>query len=660
MNEDYGISTMRFPETVRQRTGMYLNSPNHCIEEIIDNSIDEFTAGFAKRIKVTVEAVEGQLYPTITVLDDGRGIPTQPSRDRDFLGRSQAEQALETLHAGGKFGTASGYKVATSGLNGVGASCVNAVSTSFIATIYHHGTRTVLQYAKGLLQTKSVEEPISDKELQGTEIRFILDETVWPDNQYLLPELRNRLQQLTYLNPGLEITYVTAEGTEVFVHEKGLLDYYRHLTARKAMLADKAPQKDAKKAVGEAKPMEPIHVHKVVKNPKPKADVPDNDITVEVIFGYSEEYTNQVLGFVNFIATSGGDHYAGFNRAVGQAIMSFFKESNDYKNLLKDLKNEDCREGIIGIINIKVMAPRFDGQAKQSIMMPEVQSAVYSSVVEEFRNYLELHPDFVALLADKLEVAVRSRIAAKKAREGERKKKKILEGGNPGKLAACSSKKPEECSLYLVEGDSAAGSAIQGRDSRTQAILPVFGKILNTEKSREVDVVSNDKLMEVVKALRCGIGADFDITKLRYHKIIIMADADVDGFHISTLWITFFYRHMPELIKQGHLYIALSPIYRVTETVGKQEKNYYFFDDEELANFESKHKTSVSYIKGLGELQPIQLWESTMDPEKRRLIQVTVDDGELAHDAISKCMGDDVAVRKLFIMQEADFEKAVV
>lgn len=635
--EQAEITVLRFPENVRRRKEMYLIDPNHCIYEIIDNAVDEFNAGYASAMDVRIERVGTSSFERVTIWDNGRGIPTAPSRDPEHVGETQAEVALGNLTAGGKFDAASGYKTVTSGLHGVGASCVNATSQSFEAVIYHEGTRTTLNYEFGILKTKAIHEPISDKYKHGTRISFILDNQLWQGESFALDIIHHRLQQLTFLNPGLKITYTANDKTEELYHPAGLDDYYTALAGTKELL--------------EAKP---VRLTRRVDDPEVGA------IDLDFVFGYSKAYSTEVYGFVNGVATTGGDHYVGFNNAVKTAVTSFFNDNDKYKKLAKELTTEDTREGLVAIFSVKVMYPKFEGQSKLSIKMPQVRSAVYNVVLEGFKSYLEQYPTFVKALAEKLEKAFKSRQAAKRARDAARGvKNALVDSSLPGKLAACSSKKPEECSLYIVEGDSAAGSAIQGRDSKTQAILPVFGKVLNTEKSRPEEAVNNSKLLDVVKAMRCGIGKDFNLSKLRYHKIIIMADSDVDGYHISCLWITFFYRFMPEIITNGHLYIALSPLYRVTEYVGKKEVNHYFFDDEELAAFKTKNRTHIAYIKGLGELQPKQLWESTMDPEHRRLIRVTVSEAEMASRAIEKCMGSDVDVRRQFILNNADFEKAL-
>ena len=630
------ITLLRFPDNVRLRKEMYLYSPNHCIQEIVDNSVDEFNAGRAKHINVKITDSPGQKFPVVSVADDGGGIPTSKSKDPDHKGETQAEVALGNLTAGGKFGTKDGYKTITSGLHGVGASCVNAVSNIFDATIYHNKTITILNYEKGILKSKAVEKPYGFSPETGTTITFALDDTLWGDESYDLDAMKKRLKQLSYLNPGLEIKYEYNGKAETYLHEAGLTEYYSDITSAKDMLN-----------------AEPINITKVVND----ADV--GDIHVNIVLGYSSGYSNDTYAFVNSVATSGGDHIIGLNQGVARAINVYYGDNVKYKNLIKNITADDCREGLLAFVSIKVMYPKFEGQSKNSVKMPQVRTAVYNSVVEELKLYLDQHPSFVKALAEKLERAAKSRIAAKRARDAMRQAKSAVESSLPGKLAACSSKKPEECSIYIVEGDSAAGSAIQGRDPKTQAILPVFGKILNSSKAREDEVLKSEKMIDVVKALKCGIGKTFDISKLRYHRIVIMADQDVDGFHISCLWITFFYTFLPELLRNGHIYIQLSPLYRVTEYIGKQEVNHYFFDDDELAKFSSKYKTSTSYIKGLGELQPKQLWESTMCPETRRLIQVTEADAENALKAIDICMGDNVNIRREFIMHCADFSKVV-
>lgn len=637
--EQAQITVLKYPDNVRLRKEMYLINPDHCFYEIIDNSVDEFSAGRCKNINITVED-SGSVFPRITVEDNGGGIPTTLSKDPDHKGEIDAFVAMTTLSAGGKFQQEGSYSTNTSGLHGVGASCVNAVSNDFSVTIYHDKTKTKLTFEKGISKTKSINKPF-DKDIHGTTVSFILDDELWKDETFNFDIIKRRLKQLSYLNPGLKISYkntIENQKEEIeYFHEKGLGEYYTDITATKNMLDSN-----------------PIVIEKTVNNKEV------GDIYINIALGYSSGYSSEIYSFVNNVNTSGGDHVTGFNAGIAKAITSYISSNEKYKSLNKILTSEDTREGLIALISVKVISPKFEGQSKASIKMPEVRNAVNSVVYDEVKLYLEQHPSFSKLLADKLEKATKARIAAKRAREAIRNAKSTLDSSLPGKLSACSSKKPEESEIYLVEGDSAAGSAVQARDSKTQAILPVFGKILNTEKSREDEVLNNTKLLDVIKALKCGIGKTFDIDKIRYHKIIIMADADVDGAHITNLWITFFFRFMPEVIKKGYLYIAVSPLYRVTEKVNKEEIFSYYYDDKSLAEYESCHSSyHVSYIKGLGELQPNQLWDSTMDPKKRHMIKINIEDAEEASKMIELCMGAEVDPRKNFILEKADFTKVV-
>ena len=634
------ITVLKFPHNVRLRKEMYLINPDHCVYEIIDNAVDEFSAGRCTKIKMSVlGSSDENKFPVIMICDNGGGIPTTMKEDAEGVMRSQLEIALGSLSSSGKYGKAGGYTTVTSGLHGVGASCVNAVSEFFVADVYSNDLYSAISWEKGIKTKEILNEPLKTKsDEKGTHITFQLDRDLWKDEIFNFDIIKRRLKQLSYLNPGLQIEYsnVDTKEYEFYYHKEGLIEYFKDLTKNKDML-DK----------------EPIMINKVIEDNELGA------VTLNIAFGYSNGYTSEEYGFVNNVTTQSGDHVIGFNAGIAKALMSFFELSDKHKNLSKNVTSEDCREGLIALISVKVMSPKFEGQSKASIKMPGIRAIVNKTVSEEFKDYLEKTPSFVKAISDKIEKAIKARVAAKKAREAIRNAKNTLESSLPGKLMACSSKKPEECELYVVEGDSAAGSAEQGRDSKTQAILPVFGKILNTEKSHEADVLNNGKLLDVVKALKCGIGKNFDINKLRYHKIILMADADVDGSHISTLWVTFFYRHMPEIIKNGYLYIALSPIYRVTEKVGKKETHHYFYNDEELNKYSTKNPYHISYIKGLGELQPEQLWESTMNPETRRMVRVNIVDEETDTEAVEVCMGNNVESRKKFILEKADFTKVV-
>lgn len=641
--EQAQITSLKFPDNVRLRKEMYLIDPNHCIYEIIDNAVDEYSAGRCNEISVDISKVdENEKFPFIIIKDNGGGIPTTMKEDAEGNMRSQLEIALGSLSSSGKYGREGGYTTVTSGLHGVGASCVNAVSDIFIADVYSTDNKySAIKWHKGIKESETLNKDcVVTSQTKGTTISFRLDKDLWKDEQFDFDIIKRRLKQLSYLNPGLMIKYLNCnENTtdhDIYIHKDGIAEYFKDLTANKSMLASDA-----------------IIINKTIE------DEELGPVQISLTFGYSTGYSSETYSFVNNVSTQSGDHVTGFNTGISKAINSYFKDNDKYKNLIKNLTGEDCREGLISIISIKVMSPKFEGQSKNSIKMPRIRTIVNDVVSNEFKYYLDQHPAFSKLLADKLEKAVKARIASKKAREAIRNAKSTLESSLPGKLMACSSKKPEECELYIVEGDSAAGSAEQGRDSKTQAILPVFGKILNTEKSRENEVLNNGKLLDVIKALKCGIGKNFDIDKIRYHKVILMADADVDGAHISTLWITFFYRHMPEIIEKGYLYIALSPIYRVTEKAGKKEIHRYFYNDEELAAYKTNNPYHISYIKGLGELQPEQLWESTMNPETRRMVRVKCIDQQEDSEAIEVCMGTDVESRRKFILEKADFTKVV-
>ena len=640
--EQAQITSLKFPDNVRLRKEMYLIDPNHCIYEIIDNAVDEYSAGRCDKIEITIsETDENEVFPFIIIKDNGGGIPTTMKEDAEGKLRSQLEIALGSLSSSGKYGREGGYTTVTSGLHGVGASCVNAVSEVFIADVYSTNNKySGIRWCKGVKQNEllNIDEVVTDK-TKGTTISFKLDKDLWKNEQFDFDIIKRRLKQLSYLNPGLTIQYTNLNEPheqEIYIHKDGISEYFKDLTVNKSMLASDA-----------------IIINKTVE------DEELGPVQISLTFGYSTGYSSETYSFVNNVSTQSGDHVTGFNTGIAKAINTYYKSNDKYKNIIKNLTNEDCREGLVSIISVKVMSPKFEGQSKNSIKMPKIRSIINDVVGDEFKYYLDQHPGYVKLLTDKIEKAIKARVAAKKAREAIRNAKSTLESSLPGKLTACHSKKPEECELFVVEGDSAGGSAVQGRDSKTQAILPIFGKILNTEKARESDVLNNSKLLDLIKALKCGIGKTFDIKKLRYHKIILMADQDSDGGHIDTLWITFFYRHLPEIINNGYLYVALSPLYRITERVGKKEVFHYFFNDEDLNKFKSKNSYKIDYIKGLGELQPSQLWESTMNPETRHIIRVTIDDAEEASKAIETCMGSNVEVRREFIMNNVDFSKVV-
>jgi len=635
LSEQAQITVLRYPDNVRLRKEMYLIDPNHCLYEIIDNAVDEFSAGRCKNIKIHIE--EPGPLPKVSVKDDGGGIPTSMSTDPEFKGISQVEVAMTTLHAGGKFsGKEGAYSTNTAGLHGVGASCVNAVSESFDVNVVSNNQISKLSFEKGIKKYVQLNKSLSSPTLSGTSITFKLDHKLWSGEDFDFNIIKKRLKQLTYLNPGLTIKFTDyKKDTETYFHENGLSEYFSNLT-------------DSKEIIGNIG----IGVYKKI------IDEILGNVQIDIIFGYNTSFYSETYSFVNNVSTQSGDHVLGFNSGIVKTLSSYLSEQEKYKSISKNLTGDDCKEGLISIISVKVKDPKFEGQGKTSIKMPQLKALVNNIVYDEFKLYLDQHPNYAKTLIEKIEKAINARIAAKRARDAIRTVKNALESSLPGKLKACSEKDPKKCEIFLVEGDSAAGSAIQGRNSKIQAILPVFGKILNVEKVREDEVLKNGKLLDVIKALKCGIGKTFDISKLRYHKIIIMADSDPDGSHIASLWITFFYRHMPEIINNGHLYIAISPIYRVTEKInGKKEIQHYFYNDIDFKKFKTKNACSTSYLKGLGELTPQQLWESTMDPDVRHIVQVTAEDAEHDSKAIEICMGDNVELRKKFILNNIKFEK---
>lgn len=609
------IETLDFPYCVRLRRGMYISNRNQAVTEIIDNSVDEKFAGFCDTIAVVIQD------DIITIQDNGRGIPVTPSSKKPEM--SQVEEAFTTLHAGGKFGKANGYSKKTSGMNGVGGSCVQALSEWMNIYVQTDNKKYEINFAKGFCIEKVREVELDDEYERGTTVQFKLDEEIWADSDPLnVKALKRRVKQIAYLNPGLTMyMYVDRDGEqweETFMYPEGLKSYVEELTAKKKRLTD---------VIGMSTTL--------------------NDIDIEIGMTYTDSYNDELYTFCNNMATvDHGDHLTGFTMGLTSAIKSYM---DNYK-ITFECKSEDIREGLVGVVSVRVGDPIFEGQAKTKLKMMSVRSAVKNVTEQAILDYLDKNPEIAKSILAKIEQASKARIAAAKARETARKTKSIVEG-NPAKLADCSSKKPEECELWLVEGDSAGGSAKQGRDRRTQAILPVFGKINNVEKSRLADVLKNQKLNEVVKAGKFGIGEDFDLTKSRYHKYIISADADVDGFHITCLWITYYFRYLRPIIEAGWLYIAMPPLFKIV----KGKKIYYAYSDEERDAMvaELGGADNIQRYKGLGEMNPEQLWETTMNPENRRLIQVTIEDAEAAEAAISLCMSEDSSARKEWIMENA-------
>ena len=659
MSDEYGASSIQVLkglEAVRKRPGMYIGStgPNglhHLVYEVVDNSIDEAMAGYCKNITVALEKDD-----ICRIEDDGRGIPIDIHPTEKV---SALELVLTRLHAGGKFDK-SNYKV-SGGLHGVGVSCVNALSVWMEAFVNREGKSYTQRYEKGVPKTKV--ECIGETNLHGTTIRWKSDPTIFQETvTYDFDVLLSRLRELAFLNPGIQITF-RDERLEnpkeiVLKFEGGINEYTKYLNN------DLKARKKADKIV----PDEPIYI-----------TGEQSDVIVEVSLQYNDGYEESIYSYVNDINTrEGGTHLDGFKNALtfvmNKALDNnekLFKKLNpkvdrnkkpsdaDKKKEIKieRLTGDDVRTGIAAVISVKVPEPQFEGQTKQKLGNTEVRSIVYSLTTEKLTLWFEQNPQICNSILEKAVNEALGRIKARKAIETNRKSG-MDSFGLPGKLADCSSNKPEECEVYIVEGDSAGGSAKQGRNPKTQAILPLWGKMLNVEKVDPSKVMNNEKLWPVIASLGTGIGKDFNIEKLRYHKIIIMADADVDGAHISTLLMTFFFRFMPQLIEKGYVYIAMPPLYRVEYK--KQKFKRFVFSDEErdqaLAELgENREKAEVQRYKGLGEMEWQELKETTMAPENRKMKQVKITDAQMADSIFSVLMGDDVDPRRKFIEENAEY-----
>jgi len=598
---DYGanqIQILEGLEAVRKRPGMYIGSTSarglhHLVYEVVDNSIDEALAGYCTHIEVTIHKDN-----SITVTDNGRGIPV----DMHESGKPAVEVVLTVLHAGGKFG-GSGYKV-SGGLHGVGVSVVNALSTNMEVKVKRDGKIHEITFEKGV--TKEPLKVVGQTDETGTLVHFVPDAEIFDETVYDYDTLRHRLRELSFLNRGITIILTDERPEEVrqetFYFEGGISSFVEHLNRNKEVI-----------------------------NPEPVYFNGTKDTTVvEIALQYNTSYSENIYSFVNNINTEeGGTHLAGFKSALTRAANDFARRQGIIKNNEDNLVGEDIREGLTCVISIKLREPQFEGQTKTKLGNSEVRGIVDSIVSEGLSEYFEENPVISKKIIEKSIMASRAREAARKARELTRRKNALEVSSLPGKLADCSVKDPEQAEIYLVEGDSAGGSAKQGRDRRFQAILPLRGKILNVEKARLDKILNNEEIRTMITAFGSGIGSEFDITKRRYGKIIIMTDADVDGAHIRTLLLTFFYRYMRPLIENGHVYIAQPPLYQIR----KGKSHWYTYSDEELAqklDEIGRDGITVQRYKGLGEMNPEQLWETTMDPEKRTVLQVHLREAEEA------------------------------
>ena len=627
MKQEYGASQIQVLEglePVRKRPGMYIGSTgprglHHLVYEIVDNSIDEALAGYCSDIYVSINE-DG----SILVRDNGRGIPVEV---HPKTGKSTLETVLTVLHAGGKFG-GGGYKV-SGGLHGVGVSVVNALSEWLVAEVHKNGKVYKQTYEKGV-PTSDI-TVIGDSDITGTIVQFKPDATIFDEVEYKYDTLEHRLRELAFLNKGIKIVLEDKredrEKKKEFHYTGGLIEFVKHLNKTKTGIHDDI-----------------VYIEKKIK-----------DYMVEIALQYTDGYTENIYSFANNINThEGGTHLSGFKTAMTKVVNEYARKNGILKEKDSNLLGEDIREGLTAVISVKLPEPQFEGQTKTKLGNTPVRGVVDSVTVEELGAFLEENPTTGRIIVDKALRAQSAREAAKKARELTRRKSVLESTSLPGKLADCAEKDPSKSEIFLVEGDSAGGSAKQGRDRHSQAILPLRGKILNVEKSRLDKILSSDEIRNMITAYGCGIGDDFDLEKLRYHKIIIMTDADVDGAHIRTLLLTFFFRYMRPLIENGFVYAAQPPLYKVK----KQKQEYYVYSDRELEALLEKigrNGIELQRYKGLGEMNAEQLWDTTMNPETRTLLQVSIEDAAVADEVFSMLMGDKVAPRKEFIEENARF-----
>ena len=621
------IQVLEGLEAVRKRPGMYIGSTSssglhHLVYEIVDNSIDEALAGFCTHIEVSIE--EGNI---IRVSDNGRGIPVDT---QEQTGKSALEVVFTVLHAGGKFG-GGGYKV-SGGLHGVGASVVNALSEWLEVQVHKDGKIHEMKFSRG-----DITQPITvvgETERTGTTVRFKPDPEMFDDTVYDYEILHTRMREQAFLNGGLTITLEDKrpgqEQSETMCYEGGIREFVRYLNKHKT----------------------PIHEEVIYLSGQ------KGDAIAEIALQYNDGYNETLVSFANDIHTpEGGMHETGFKTALTRVINAYGQKNNIIKGDDK-VSGEDVREGISAVISVKLPEAQFEGQTKQKLGNAYIRTLVDGIVNDQLAIYFEEHPQVAKAILEKAMMANRAREAARKARESVRRKTGLESGQMPDKLQDCNERDPSLCEIYIVEGDSAAGSAIQGRDSRFQAILAMWGKMLNVEKARADKIYGNDKLYPLIVALGAGIGDEFNMDKLRYHKIIIMADADVDGSHIRTLLLTFFFRYMRPLIENGYVYSAVPPLYKLTR--GKQQRVAYSDEQRDQISSEMRGdnpnvKIDISRFKGLGEMDPHELWETTMDPEKRSLRRITLNDAILADQIFTVLMGEDVEPRRDWIEQNAKY-----
>jgi DNA gyrase subunit B len=618
------IQILKDLEHVRKRPGMYIGTTgpeglHHLVYEVVDNSIDEALVGYCSNILVVIE--KGDI---IRVEDDGRGIPVDIHPTEKV---SALEIVMTKLNAGGKFDKKS-YKV-SGGLHGVGVSVVNALS-EWCEVWVNRDSKTYYQRYKRGIPEKEV-ATTGKSEATGTVTRFMADKKIFTNILYSFDILSHRLRELAFLNKGIQVSIIDErndkERSHVFKFEGGVKSFIQYLNKNKNPIHK-----------------EPIHFENTRE-----------DVNVEIALEYNDSYSETIFTFANNINTKeGGTHLSGFKAGLTRTFNDILKKLNMAKKIDENLSGDDVREGLTAVISVKIPEPQFEGQTKAKLGNSEVKGIVESIVNERLTAYFEENPNVARKILEKSIMAAKARAAARRARELTRRKSFLENSALPGKLADCSEQESEKCELYIVEGDSAGGSAKQGRDRQFQAILPLWGKMLNVEKTRIDKVMANEKLMPVISSLGTGAGSDFDLSRLRYHKVIIMADADVDGSHIRTLLLTFFFRYMKELVEKGHIYIAMPPLYKVVIS----KKEYYAYNDQERDKIIKRNKVSagganIQRYKGLGEMNPEQLWNTTMDPEQRSMMQIKVDDAVEADEIFTTLMGDNVPPRRKFIEDNA-------